>query len=181
MKRKTIRSELRSYARKIMDILKPDRLDVKMRRVSGEEYGRELKILGGKSSYVTRHFGSALPYRAAFDNAMIILGNRFGDYRENVHGHFMERLFREPLWKNGGEWISEVSGFYSSGTGRITAFGTAGTVPKRIAARHEQFTIAVDSKTGCIMTVKGRENLFLRCLDGMQVTEPLKGKYRNSV
>ena len=152
-----------------------------MRRVSGEEYGRELKILGGKSSYVTKHFGSALPYKAALDNAMIILGDRSGDYREDVHGRFTERLFREPLWKSGEQWISEVRGFYSTNTGRITAFGTAGTVPERIAARHEQFTIAVDSRTGCIRTVKGRENLFLRCLDGMQVTDPLKGKFRDSV
>lgn len=160
MRKVKIRESLLSYARgKLMDILRPEKFNDHMSRVSAEEFGRELKALDKRAAFIRKHF-TELPRRATIDNAMIILGDRFGRHRKNVFGSF------PPI---ADERTNAVRGFYSPETGRITAFGSVMEIPGNVLRRDEPFTILVDNGTGRIVFKDGRENLFLRELDGMRV------------
>jgi hypothetical protein len=139
-------------------IMGSERLTEHMSRMGDDEYARELKALGRKALFVRSHFNPFNPRRATLDNAMIIFGDRFCGYREDVYGYFSTAYPR-------------INGFYSSDSGRIIAFGGYGTVPERIASRGEPFAIEIDRNTGRISIRKGRENIFLRELDGMQIME----------
>jgi|GEM_PF-6802841 len=155
-----IREGLFRYARiKLMEILKPETLIDHMKRVSAEEFGRELNVLDRRSAFIREHF-NALPRRATLDNAMIIFGNRYGAYRKNVFGSV-------PSANDGR--TGAVRGFYSEETGRITAFGNMIDIPGIILRKDEPFTMLIDSDAGRIRFTDGRENLFLRELDGMRV------------
>ena len=138
-----------------MKILDPENLSKNMQRVSSTEYGREMNMLGHKADFVRKQFGHELPWRAALDNVMIIFGSRSGFYREDVEGEFNIRKEENLTYI--------VNGFYSPDSGRITAFGTS--------KKGERFTFIINTMTGKISLTNGRENMFLRRLDGMQVME----------
>ncbi len=148
-------SLINAIKKELRKILNPEGLMEHMKKVSGEEYGRELNMLGDKARFVRNHFGPELPWRATLDNLMIIFGSRAGFYREDVEGNFSIRKDKNLTYI--------VNGFYSNDTGRIISFGTS--------KKGERFMFIVNTVTGKIALTKGRENIFLRKLDGMQVMD----------